>query len=404
MFDVQFARSLFPAFEKEPTSTWGFFENAGGTYLPASVLDRYTEFLTDFKVQPYGNNPMARRAGDAMDAGRETLAAMLGVPIDRLTIGPSTTQNLNTLAHGLARLVGPGDEVVVTDQDHEANIGCWVRLCEATGATLRWWHVDPATGLLDPADLDGVLSNNTAIVAMTHVSNLAAVENPVHVIAKKVHTVQGYFIVDGVSAAPHIWPDVEMTGADAYTFSLYKTYAPHLGAMVCSDRLLERISPQAHFFNAKTPWKRLDAAGPDHAAIGAIVGLGEFFDTLAAHHGIVEDDRSVRSRAVSVLMRNHETAIAAPLVNLLVELDIRVIGTADHPDKVANFALAPTAVSARGVVERLEAVKIAAKADHFYAARLAAACGIERAARISFAHYNTAEEIDRIAGVLVAVA
>jgi selenocysteine lyase/cysteine desulfurase len=400
MFDVQFARSLFPAFQKEPTSTWGFFENAGGSYLPAAVIARYTEFLTDYKVQPYGDNPMARRAGDAMDAGRHSLATMLGVPIDRLTIGSSTTQNLNTLAHSFASTLGPRDEVIVTDQDHEANIGCWVRLCETTGATLRWWHVDPATGLLDTADLDGLLAAQTAIVAMTHVSNLAAVENPVADIGQKVHAVGASFIVDGVSAAPHIWPDVDTTGADVYTFSLYKTYASHLGAMVCSSQLLDMITPQSHFFNAATPWKRLDAAGPDHAAIGALTGLGDFFDALATHHDVTDTDPSVRIRRLSKLMREHETRIAEPLVDLLLSTDTRVIGTADHPDKVANFALAPRGVMAQEIVAALDSAHIASKADHFYAARLAAACDVERAARISFAHYNTSDEVARIVKAL----
>ncbi|NOX24274.1 MAG: aminotransferase class V-fold PLP-dependent enzyme [Actinobacteria bacterium] len=403
MFDVRFARSLFPAFEREPSDAWGFFENAGGSYLPAAVLDRYTEFLTDFRVQPYGNNPMARRAGDAMDAGRLTLATMLGVPLDRLTIGPSTTQNLNTLSHAFADTIGPGDEVVVTDQDHEANIGCWVRLCEQTGASLRWWHVDPLTGLLDLTDLDGVITDATAIVAMTHVSNLAGVVNPVESIADRVHAIGAFFVVDGVSAAPHIWPDVETTGADAYTFSLYKTYGPHLGAMVCSERLLNTVTAQSHFFNTGTPWKRLDAAGPNHAAIGALVGLGEFFDTLAAHHGIDDKTRSVRTRAVSALMREHENTIAQPLVELLLATGTRVVGTADHPAKVANFALAPNKVGASEIVTTLETARIATKADHFYAARLAEAMGIAGAARISFAHYNTANEVARIVDALTAV-
>lgn len=403
MFDVTFARSQFPAFAKEPTRTWAFFQNAGGSYLPAAVIDRYVEFLTDFKVQPYGDNPMARHAGDAMDAGRATLADLLGVPIDRLTIGPSTTQNLNTLANAFRGALGPGDEVIVTDQDHEANIGCWERLCNDTGATLIWWHVDPTTGLLDIEDFESLVTDATVIVAMTHVSNVAGVINPVARVAAMVHRRDGFLIVDGVSAAPHIWPDIDATGADAYVFSLYKTYASHLGALVTTPRLLEAITPQSHFFNADVPYKMLDAAGPDHAAIGALVGLGEYFDSLVSHHGIDTGSRAARVRKVSEMMRTHESEIATPLVDLLLSRVTRVIGTADHPNKVANFALAPTTTTATSIVGRLEESQIAADADHFYAARLIAACGVTDVARISFAHYNTAEEVDRIVDVLSAV-
>lgn len=403
MFDVTFARSQFPAFAKEPTRTWGFFQNAGGSYLPAAVLDRYVEFLTDFKVQPYGDNPMAKRAGEAMDAGRATLADLLGVPIDRLTIGPSTTQNLNTLANAFRGNLGPGDEIIVTDQDHEANIGCWERLCDETGANLLWWHVDPTSGLLDIEDLESTLTDAVVVVAMTHVSNVAGVINPVAQVAELVHMRNRFLIVDGVAAAPHMWPHVDATGADAYLFSLYKTFAPHLGAMVTTPRLLEAVTPQSHFFNTDVPWKRLDGAGPDHAAIAALVGLGDYFDTLADHHGINVANRAVRVRELSELMRAHESELALPLVELLLSRGTRVIGTTDHPDKVANFSLAPKQPTARSIVDRLAESQIAADADHFYAARLVAACGIENVARISFAHYNTAEEVTRMVDTLATV-
>ena len=163
-FDVEFARTLFPAFEAELPSKWTFLDNAGGTYPCGAVVERLHRFYRDYKVQPYGPNALAATAGEQMDAGRAAVAGLLGVPPDTLTLGPSTTQNLNTLASACEPLAGPGSEIVVSEQEHEANIGPWVRLARRTGAALRFWPVDPETGELSAADLEERMSSKTRLV------------------------------------------------------------------------------------------------------------------------------------------------------------------------------------------------------------------------------------------------
>jgi len=402
MFDVNFVRSLFPAFTDSPGSEWAFFENAGGSYVPASVIERLADFYRHSKVQPYGPAPMQVAAGQAMDAGRQALADLLGVAVDRLTIGPSTTQNLNTLAAACAPLLAVGDEIIVTEQDHEANIGCWERLCQQRHAVLRVWPVDPHSGELEIADLDGLLGERTRIVAVTHSSNIIGTVNPIAEIAERVHAAGALLVVDGVSFAPHHWPDIDATGADVYAFSLYKTFATHLGAMVCTPQVLERIAPQCHWFNAERPWSRLDAAGPDHASIAALTGLAEYFDALYAQHFGEPGEKTAAERAQAVAYEAHrfEAMQCAPLLDFLSRKQVRLLGRDHMRNREANLSLIPLEGTAAALAEGLATRQIAVRSGHFYAARLLKAVGVadikDGVMRISFAHYNTAQEVARL--------
>ena len=171
-FDVDFARQQFPFFELDQSKQWSFFDNAGGTFACRSVVDKLTYFYQANKVQPYGDNALAAAAGEQMDIGRRVIAELLGVPIETLTIGPSTTQNINTLSIACMTLLKMGDEIIVSEQDHEANIGAWERVAQQTGATLHFWRVNAKDGELDLARFEKLLNIRTKIVCVTHSSNI----------------------------------------------------------------------------------------------------------------------------------------------------------------------------------------------------------------------------------------
>ncbi len=126
--DVGFVRSLYPAFQQREIAEWAFFENAGGSYVPEPVIERLDRFFRCYKVQPYGPFESSVIAGEAMDEGYRCIARLLNANDDALTLGPSTTLNCYVLAHAIRPTLAEGDEVIVTNQDHEANIGCWERL------------------------------------------------------------------------------------------------------------------------------------------------------------------------------------------------------------------------------------------------------------------------------------
>jgi selenocysteine lyase/cysteine desulfurase len=187
-----------------------------------------------------------------MDEARDRMAALLGVAAEELHFGPSTSQNTYVLAQAFRAMLAPGDAIVVTNQDHEANSGVWRRLGEA-GIEIREWRVDPATGHLDIGQLARLLDGRVKLVCFPHCSNIVGEVNPVAEIVALAHDAGALTCVDGVAGAPHGFPDVGAMGTDIYLFSSYKTYGPHQGLMVVRRALAERLPNQGHYFNAGYP-------------------------------------------------------------------------------------------------------------------------------------------------------
>lgn len=406
--DIDFVRSQFPVFKTDLGQKIGFMDNAGGSYVAGAVIDRLTDFYTNYKVQPYGANPISNRAGVAMDEGRKTMAALLNTPSELITLGASSTQCFNTLSIACAPLVQLGNEVIVTEQDHESNIGGWERLCLQQNAALVIWKVDPISGELKLDDLKELLNPQTAIVAVTHSSNIIGTINPIKEIADLVHRQGARLVVDGVSYAPHSWPNLDELGADAYVFSTYKTYGTHQGVMVVKEDFLAQLAPQCHFFNILYPNKRLDSAGPDHAAIGALAGIGDYFETLYTHH-FGEDDLPLyeKARAVSTLMNKHENELCEYLLENLGKLPVRIYGRPTIDQREANVVFASETISSKEIADGLATFNIAAKNGHFYAYRLLQAMGVkdmnDGVVRISLSHYNSREEIERCVTALLKI-
>jgi len=405
--DLSFVRSQFPAFSEPSLKDWAFFENAGGSYACAPVIERLTRFYRETKVQPYGPFPASKRGGEEMDEARARLAGYLNVPADEVHFGPSTSQNTYVLAQAFRELLEPGDEIVVTNQDHEANSGAWRKLA-TSGIEVRKWQVDPESGRLDPAELDNLLSDKTRVVCFPHCSNIVGHINPVAEICAKAHAAGAVTCVDGVSYAPHGFPDMQALGADIYLFSLYKTYGPHQGLMVVKKALAERLPNQAHFFNAASVLKRLTPAGPDHAQIAASAGIADYFDALHAHH--FDDpkgqgaDAAERGRRVHTLMRGQEVTLAAPLLDWLRQRnDLRVLGPTDPAERAPTVALHPKNKPAEEVLKGLTERGIAAGVSNFYAYRLVEALGIDPepgVLRLSFVHYTAPEDIEKLIAAL----
>lgn len=403
--DLAYVRRQFPAFSEPTLEGWAFFENAGGSFPCQQVLRRLDEFYRRTKVQPYAPYPAARRAGEWMDEAHERLATWLGVSPDWIHVGPSTSQNTYVLAHAFGEMLAPGDEIIVTEQDHEANSGAWRRLADR-GFTVREWRVDPDTGRLDLDALDALLSDRTRVVACTHASNIVAEENPVSEIAAHTHAAGGVLCVDGVSWAPHGLPDVPALGADIYLFSSYKVYGPHQGVMVVRPELADRLPNQGHGFNAGYRQKRLTPAGPDHAQVAALAGMADYFDDLHAQHFPTGGAADIRAERVRALLRSHEVALSERLLGWLIgRNDLRLIGPADAAARAPTVALAHARPGA-DLAAALARYRIMAGGGDFYAPRVLQAIGIapeHGVLRLSFVHYTSVEEIDRLTEALDAV-
>ncbi|MBN2630021.1 MAG: aminotransferase class V-fold PLP-dependent enzyme [Rhodobacteraceae bacterium] len=401
--DLDFVRAQFPAFASPVLSTYAFFENAGGSFPCRQVVDRLTRFYTDRKVQPYAPYPASQLGGDEMDEARTRLAALLSVARAEVSFGPSTSANTYVLAQAVrVWLRGQNAAIVVTNQDHEANTGVWRRLADE-GIEVREWQIDPDTGALDPADLAALLADGRVrLVAFPHCSNVVAQINDVAVVAAMARAAGARTVVDGVSYAPHGFPDVAALGCDAYLFSAYKTYGPHQGIMVLREAFGMELPGQAHFFNQSVLYKRHTPAGPDHAQVAACAGMADYIDDLAAHHGLA-GDAAGRNRSVHDLMRAQEVAVIAPLLDYLAARnDLRLIGPRRAEDRAPTVAVALDR-DAGPVAEALGRDGIACGAGDFYAVRPLAAMRVDPAKgvlRLSAVHYTSPEDVSRLIAAL----
>lgn len=402
--DLDYVRAQFPAFGEPALRQVAFFESAGGSYPCRHVIWRLHRFYRERKVQPYMGYPVSDAGGEEMDQARWRLAPMLGLDTEELAFGPSTTANVYVLANAVRQWIAAGGAppaVVVTDQDHEANSGPWRRL-EADGIEVREWRMD-AAGHLDPGALeDLVRDEQVAVVAFPHASNVVGEVNDVASIARIARRAGARTVVDGVSHAPHTLPHVRKLGCDAYLFSTYKTFGPHQGLMGLRREFAAALPAQGHHFNAGTLSKRHTPAGPDHAQVAACAGIADYVDALYDRHVIAGRDGAGRAEVTGRMMRDHEARIAAPLLDWIADRDgLRLLGPAQMVRRVPTFAIdcpEPARVAAQ-----LARRGVMAGAGDFYAHRALAALGVDPARgvlRISMAHYNTADDVDRLLGAL----
>ncbi|QGY00347.1 aminotransferase class V-fold PLP-dependent enzyme [Roseovarius faecimaris] len=397
MLDPAFVRAQFPAFEEASLKGQAFFENAGGSYTCRPVIERLTRFYTERKVQPYAPYAASKLGGEEMDEARTRLAAMLGVGEDELSFGPSTTQNTYVLAQAFRQWMREGEAIVVTNQDHEANSGPWRRLAEE-GIEVREWTVDPETGHLPLEGLEALLDEKVRLVCFPHCSNIVGEINPVVEITARAHAAGAFVCVDGVSYAPHGFPNVGHMGPDIYLFSSYKTYGPHQGVMVMRRELAQLLPNQGHWFNAGSLIKKFTPAGPDHAQVAACAGMADYIDALAAHHGITGAP-SDRCTGVHDLMRAHETALLQPLLDdLKARNSVRLIGPSEATRKAPTVAVELPGPGEAAAAE-LARHGIMTGGGDFYGSRPLQAMGVDLekgVLRLSFVHYTTEEEIDQL--------
>ena len=402
MLDVEFVRQQFPSFSKSPTANWAFFENAGGSYAPGSVSDWLHRFFTEYKVQPYGYSDMAIRAGKEMDMAYVKMAEMINADEAEITLGPSTTLNMYVLAQAIRPTLAEGDEIIVTNQDHEANIGCWRRL-STSGITLKEWGVDPISGELDLDGLCRLITDRTRLVCFSLCSNVVGTMNDVHDIAKVAHEVGALVVADGVSYAPHKVVDVKALGVDFVLFSTYKTFGTHLGVFWGDADVLSTLPAQGHYFKADEPHYRMNPTGPLHAEIAALNGVFEYYDLLYRHH-FPQGKAGLEERAKSVfeLFAEHEAKLANQFLDYVRgHPGVRLIGKdrVNEHDRAATISFVTTERPIGDVAEHLAQKQVGIGCGDFYAVRCVKALGLPiepGVLRVSMVHYNTGQEVQRL--------
>ena len=396
--DTAFARAHFPAL----AGPWALFENAGGTLVATQALDRIRTYMTECQVQPGAAYPASARAAEMIAESHRAMAAMINAEPEEVMIGPSTSMNVFLLAQALRPGLREGDEIIVTNLDHEANVGAWRKLA-ADGITVREWRFDEETLTLEPEGLAALLNERTRLVCFGHCSNITGSFTDVPALVRMIHDAGARACVDGVAYGAHRAIDVKAWDVDFYLCSTYKLYGPHLALLYGKRAHLEQAAPLNHFFLDDELPLKLNPGGPNHELSAGLAGITAYLDALHAHHE-GETNRPLHGRLSAIFERvaAHEEALGAPLLEFLASKPgVRLIGnpSADRHVRAPTFSFAVDGREAGGIARAVSAHKVAIGAGDFYAARCIEALGLAGlggVVRASMVHYNTMGEVERL--------
>jgi cysteine desulfurase family protein (TIGR01976 family) len=391
--DVARIRRSFPALDHGVA----YFDGPGGTQVPREVAAAIADTLTS-GVSNRGNVTAAERRAESVVAGaRSAVADLLGCTTDGVVFARSMTQVTFDISRALAKQWGPGDEVVVTRLDHDANIRPWVIAAESAGATVRWVDFDKETAELSVDHVSAQLSSHTRLVAVTGASNLLGTRPDIPAIAAAVHEVGALLYVDGVHLTPHAPVSVGDLGADFYACSPYKFLGPHHGLVVADPALLEEVRGDKLLPSTDAVPERFELGTLPYEILAGTTAAVDFIANLAS----TADDRRTRVLESMAVVEDYEDQLLGQLLDGLCSIDgVRLHGSPKRRTPTVLFDLAGH--SPQEVYEHLARLDVNAPASSFYAIEASRWLGLgdTGAVRAGLAPYTSEEDVQRlVAGV-----
>lgn len=387
-YDVAAVRSRFPALR----AGIAHFDGPGGSQVPDSVAGAVAAAMTS-PLANRGTVTSGERAADAIVLGaRAATADLLGADPRGIVFGRSMTALTFDLARTLAATWSPGDEIVVTRLDHDANIRPWVTAAQAAGVTVRWLDFDPVTTELD--DVTPLLSDRTRLVAVTGASNLVGTRPDLPAIAAAVHAAGALFMVDGVHLTAHAPIDVAAVGADFYACSPYKFLGPHCGVLAADPALLETLHPAKLAPSSDAVPERFELGTLPYELLAGTTAAVEF---LAALYPSATGDRRARLQASMAAVEEHERPLRERIETHLAALPgvtVRSRAARRTPTLLVTFDDRDAADAYRHLAQR----RIAAPASSFYALECSRRLGLgdTGSLRIGLACYTDDADVDRL--------
>jgi cysteine desulfurase family protein (TIGR01976 family) len=387
--DVQAIRKQFPALAEGAAH----FDGPGGTQVPQVVADAVAEALTSAVSNRGEVTASERRADDIVRAARAAMGDLLGVDPRGVVFGRSMTQLTYDFSRTLAKTWTPGDEVVVTTLDHDANIRPWVQAATAVGATVRWAEFDPGTAELSADAVAAVVSERTRLVAVSAASNLIGTRPPVREIADVAHAAGALLYVDGVHYTAHCFVDVPELGADFFACSPYKFCGPHLGVLAARPELLETLTPDKLLPSTDEVPDRFEFGTLPYELLAGTTAAVDFLAGLAPGEGARRD----RLHASMTAVEAHEDSLRRRMEDRLVQLPgVVVYSRAAH--RTPTLLLTVDGHSPDDVYVHLAKLGVNAPASSFYAIEPSRALGLGAAGgvRLGLAPYTDDSDVDRV--------
>jgi cysteine desulfurase family protein (TIGR01976 family) len=395
--DVQAIRKQFPAL----TEGAAHFDGPGGTQVPQAVADAVADTLTSAVSNRGRVTAAERRADDIVHAARAAMGDLLGADPRGIVFGRSMTQLTYDFSRTLAKTWAPGDEVVVTRLDHDANVRPWVQAAAAVGATIRWVEFDPHTGELTAADVAAVVSQKTRLVAVTAASNLIGTRPPVREIAEVVHAAGALLYVDGVHYAAHCLVDVTDLGADFLVSSPYKFCGPHLGALAGRPELLEQLTPDKLLPSTDEVPERYEFGTLPYELLAGTTAAVDFLAGLAPGEGT----RRARLQASMAALEAHEDGLRRRIDERLAALTrVTIYSRAARRTPTLLFSIDGSTPDE--VQRHLASRGVNAPAGSFYAIEPSRVLGLgdAGAVRIGLAPYTDDADVDRALAAIAELA
>lgn len=404
MMNVDAVRARFPALNRPVNGELlpVYLDNPAGTQVPQAVIDAVSHYYATMNANSGGAFPTSHASDAMVKQTREKLAAFLNAHrVDEIVLGPNMTTLNFALSRALAQTLNPGDEILLTHMDHDANVSPWLRIAQDRGLVVRWVDMRTEDCTLDMNSLEVMLSERTRIVATVHASNAVGTINPVKAIADMAHAAGAIYVVDAVQSAPHIPIDVQAIGCDFLLCSSYKFFGPHAGIMWGRFDLLESLPVYKVRPSKDKPPDRWETGTP---AFELIAGIGAAVEYLASLGG-GSADRAGMEAGMAVI-GEYERELVGHLISMLQSFpNVRIYGVTDPQrfgERVPTVVFTMEGHTPQEIAEYLGKQHIYVWDGNYYAVEVMKTLGHEEQGmvRVGLAHYNTHAEIERLEAAL----
>lgn len=390
-------REQFPALQCDTV----FFENAGGSQLPRSVIDAIQNYFHSSYVNPGAGYSASQKAYQTVGQARETAALMFGATSGEIIFSASSTQIARMLSQLYGDVLSSGDEIIVADYAHEANVGCWLAL-EKRGIKIKTWPFNQEKLSCELKDLESLFSSKTKLVVFPHVSNVLGEVEDIKAITSLVHKKGARVVVDGVAYASHLPMDVQDWDVDWYFYSAYKVFGPHMGVLYAKKSALEALTGQNHFWLQKScNASAFELGALNYEGCAGLVGIRSYLQFLSGDSGFTRDTVMKAFDCIE----HYEQPLTARFIEFLnSKTKVKVWGSREITrSRLPTISFSHTEKSPAEIASKIDSHQIGVKTGHMASYRLMEKLGLDPnsgVVRVSFSHYNSIEEVNRLISIL----
>jgi len=406
IYDLDRIRAQFPSLDETDNGRPRlYFDNPAGTQVPTSVAERMTDCLLHKSANIGGYFPTSRMAGEVESEARAAVADFLNAPsADEIIFGQNMTSLTFHVSRSMGRHFKAGDEIILSQMDHDANVEPWKLLARDFDLNVRWLPFNTETFEFDLAKLDELLNEKTRLVCVGGASNLLGTINDVETICSKARAAGAWSFIDAVQSAPHISTDVQQFGCDFFVCSAYKFFGPHQGMLWGRRGVLEELEPyKVRPAPEELPWS-FEPGTQSHEGMAGIAATIDYFAWIGKEMAGVATDRRSQLVAAMELIFDYEKHLAQQLIAGLQRISgVKVLGITDPEAlsrRVPTVSFVHDGHAPAEIAKALAERNIFAWSGHNYALEVARALGIDGAVRIGAVHYNSADEIDTVLNAL----